>query len=120
MKDSGLVRIKLVICHTENSISVVNTIKNKTNSPWIYDELQTTRLISKKVPKRLMEKAEFRDSDFINKSSNKLPSFQHDVTQELTKLSKITGNDLVNWERKWHSMQKNKGDRKPLDLLYFS
>lgn len=110
----------IIFLNTENSISVVNTIRNKTNSPWIYDELQTTRLISKKVPKRLMEKAEFRDSDSINKSSNKLPSFQHDVTQELTKLSKITGNDLVNWERKWHSMQKNKGDRKPLDLLYFS
>lgn len=107
----------IIFLNTENSISVVNTIKNKTNSPWLYDELQTTRLINKKVPKRLLLETEIRQSDSLNKSSNELPPFQHDVTQELTKLLKITKDDLVTWERKWSSIQ-NKANCKPLDLLY--
>lgn len=108
----------IIFLNTENSISVVNTINNKTNSPWIYDELQTTRLINKKLPKRLLREEELRHSGYINKSSNKMPSFQHDVTQELTKLSKITVKDLVSWEQKWNSTQNN-GKHTPLDLLYF-
>lgn len=107
----------IIFLNTENSISVVNTIRNKTNSPWLYDELQTTRLINKKVPERLLLETEIRQSDYINKSSNELPPFQHDVTQELTKLLKITKDDLVTWEHKWSSIQ-NKGNCKPLDLLY--
>lgn len=107
----------IIFLNTENSISVVNTIKNKTNSPWLYDELQTTRLINKKVPKRLLLETEIRQSDSINKSSNELPPFQHDVTQELTKLLKITKDDLVTWALKWSSIQ-NKANCKPLDLLY--
>lgn len=107
----------IIFLNTENSISVVNTIKNKTNSPWIYDELQNTRLINKKVPERLLLETEIRQSDYINKSSNELPPFQYDVTPELTKLLKITRDDLVNWEREWSFIQ-NKGNRKPLDLLY--
>lgn len=106
----------IIFLNTENSISIANTVEQKTNSPWIYDELQTTRLIRIKLPERL-QKSETRKSNGVFNES--FPQFRHDVTKELTKLSKITGNDLVNWEHKWNSIE-NKGNRIPLDLLYFS
>ena len=91
-----------------------NTVKQKTNSPWIYDELQTTRIIRKKLPERL-QKREIRKSSGVLDEA--FPQFQHDVTEELGKLSKITNRSLFNWGKSWDS-KNHKCGYTPLDCLY--
>lgn len=104
----------IIFLNTGNSINVANTVKQKTNSPWIYDELQTTRIIRKKLPERL-QKREIRKSSGV--LDEVFPQFQHDVTEELGKLSKITNRSLFNWWESWDSKNHQCGYT-PLDCLY--
>lgn len=42
--------------NTPNSVTITDSIEEKTNSPWIFSEIATTQLIRKKTPERLKEK----------------------------------------------------------------
>lgn len=56
----------LFFLNTPNSISIDN-IGQKTNSPWIFSEIQTSKIIRKKIPNRnipLMESTKYFSTDF--------------------------------------------------------
>lgn len=89
----------LFFLNTKNSIEVKETIEHKTNSPWIYAELQTARLIFKKAPDRL-----------VSKSYKVL----YEVNKELRELTSINEKDLIAWKDKYISKKGSAA----LDELY--
>lgn len=103
----------IIFLNTENSINISNTVEQKTSSPWLYDELQTMKLIKIKNPTRTIESRESNPT-YFNSST---PDFQHDVTSELNVLSKITQENLVGWGKSWDSIP-HEDTYSPLDLLY--
>ncbi len=46
----------LFFLNTPNSVSVEDTINNKTYSPWVFSEIETSRIIRKITPERFLEK----------------------------------------------------------------
>lgn len=104
----------LIFINTPQSITSEKAI-NKTNSPWIYSELATSKTIRKVVPKRHIErrKKEFTkgkariDEDALNRLS-----ILYDT--DLNHLTNITEKSLDHWSREFFENSKPH----PLDILY--
>lgn len=99
----------IMFLNTPNSVSTRDT-KLKTYSPWIYNELEITRIIEKNKKKKLLME---------NKNYKKMT-----VEYELSTshLCKITEKDLINWKMKngghWTNMTNRIVDEKYSSFEY--
>lgn len=98
--------------NTPNSISADNTIKQNTNSPWIFSEISTTQTIRKKTPKRLRKETRTFSSK-VTLSESALEQLQVEYELELSHFTKLDLNDIKNWIEKAKYSSNN-----PLDVLY--
>lgn len=105
----------LIFLNTSNSISMSTVIKDKTNSPWIYEELVTTRVIRVNTPERLKEQIRSHTNTAKNVASA-FPSIEFSVDKELKQLVPITVSDLERWKTKFSDLNHEVDN--PLDCLY--
>lgn len=106
----------IMFLNTPNSIVTSNEINNKTNSPWIFSEINTSIIIQKKTPKRLQQRVKvFSSNEMKMLNENEQQQLLIDYTVELSHLTKINLKDLV----KWLSTSKfSESPEKALDDLY--
>ena len=93
----------LFFLNTPNSVSPKNVIKEQTFSPWIYSEIETSKIINKKTPERLYIKTKyFSEGRYValNESSNKNIQIGYEV--DLGHLSKINSYDFETWMNKYY------------------
>ncbi len=87
----------LFFLNTPNSISK-ETIKQKTNSPWIFSEIQVSKMIRKKTPNRLVRETKLFSANeglvSLNESNRTL---QIEYEMNLNHLHKILPNDFEEW-----------------------
>lgn len=106
----------LFFLNTPNSISVMNTIESSTNSPWIFSEIQTSRVIRKRTPDRLLPKTRFFSNELENKvqslNESMSPQLQIDYQMELSHLVELRNMEFENW------MNTNSNNENALDNLY--
>ena len=99
----------LFFLNTPNSISTEETISN-TKSQWIYTEITMSNLIRKK------DLSEYRPGGtrMFSKAERIGPNESFEYEIDLTQLTSIDRNDLVDWQAKYI---ENK-TKYPLDILY--
>eukprot|EP01029_Cantina_marsupialis_P013240 TRINITY_DN29292_c0_g1_i1.p1 TRINITY_DN29292_c0_g1~~TRINITY_DN29292_c0_g1_i1.p1 ORF type:complete len:233 (-),score=20.57 TRINITY_DN29292_c0_g1_i1:186-809(-) len=98
----------LFFLNTKNSVSTSGII-SKTESPWIYSEIATSKVIRRRDPIRFNKRSigTFAEGgQIINKG------LHIDYTLDLDHLTNIDFNDLMKW------MENYKEDQHPLDVLY--
>lgn len=93
----------LFFLNTPNSISLKDNLNNiydldKTLSPWIFSELQTSEIIRKKVPERLLSK----ETRLFSENKNLIPineSYQFWIEYEakLDHLTEMSQDDFFKW-----------------------
>lgn len=93
----------LFFLNTPDSICIKDNLNNiddldKTLSPWIFSELQTSEIIRKKVPKRLLSKetrlfSENKDLISLNESYQ----FWIEYEAKLDHLTKMSQDDFLKW-----------------------
>lgn len=99
----------LIFLDTPNSITTSEVI-NKTNSPWIYYEINMTKILHRSTPERIRseETRYFSNGKFINER------LEVEYIAELSHLADINSKDLNAWKNNCTSI---KGER-TLDVLY--
>lgn len=93
--------------------SIINDVE-KTSSPWIYSELSMSRLIRKKIPKRL-DKTELVKSYSAGGMINEQLRIEYQI--ELDHLTTLSAIDLSLWHLKGNQLWRDK-DEHVLDTLY--
>lgn len=90
----------LLFLNSPNSISTSTEISQKTNSPWIFSEIATTKIIRKKTPQRLKRETRFFSTEGV-KSLNEdaLSQLNVEYDLELSHLSTLNMSDLESWFR---------------------
>ena len=100
--------------NTPNSISVFDTIKESTYSPWIFSEIATTQTIRKKTPKRLKQETRtFSSKVVLSDSVKEQLTFEYEL--ELSHFTKLDLKDVKLWINNAKHSKSN-----PLDILYTS
>jgi hypothetical protein len=99
----------LFFLKTPNSIKISDSINSKTNSPWIYHEINSFNLIRKKTPIRIAQLLEKGGS--LNKNLQVEYNFDN---QNLTSLTEI---DIEFWSL-FKMMKQSTEKAHPLDILY--
>lgn len=95
--------------NTPNSVSLKNSVQQKTNSPWIFSEIATTQVIRKKTPERLKKQTKIfanMEGALMMERRNKL-TIQYEL--ELNNFTELTRNDINKWRNKFqekHSIDK--------------
>ena len=97
--------------NTENSVSIESEIKNHTLSPWIYGEIETTRIIEKHQPKRETIKMLNESRVLLEKAEDSLLNIAYPMNT--SHLYNLTPQTL----RQWEQCSKYRGE-KALDKLY--
>ncbi len=100
----------LFFLNTPESISFKEGVKSSTLSPWIYAEIETSKIIRHK---ELKEYRKTRKQTISFTKGNLLlnESFQYPL--DLTHLKSIDQNDIQHWKENYSN------EEYPLDLLYF-
>jgi len=95
--------------NTPNSVSLNNSVQQKTNSPWIFSEIATTQVIRKKTPERLKKQTKI----FANMEGALMMERRNELTiqyeLELNNFTELTRNDINKWRNKFqekHSIDK--------------
>ncbi|WP_314082007.1 toll/interleukin-1 receptor domain-containing protein [Capnocytophaga gingivalis] len=110
----------LFFLNTPNSISLKQALSReaileKTNSAWIFSELQTSEIIRKETPRRLLRKTKLfsANEEFIplNESNNQL---RIEYEAKLAHLTNISLEDFIYWI----SLRSYGNSEKALDNLY--
>jgi hypothetical protein len=107
----------LFFINTPHSITSENTIRDKTNSPWIYSELVISELIRKR------KLADYRPSKDISKGVfNRRRSMSEsrlnvDYDAYLGHLTSLEGKDIKTWLQNYSHPLERKSPY-PLDELY--
>lgn len=97
--------------NTPNSVST-KKITEKTFSPWIFSEINTSRIVRKKTPSRLQKQFKmYSEKDIL--SENKRSELQIEYQLELSHLVKLSLQDLLIWTN-----QSQFKEEKALDNLY--
>lgn len=99
----------LLFFNTPESISFEEGVKSSTLSPWIYSEIEISKLIRKKV---LKEYRELEKSIRMFSEGGKMATESFQYTVELTHLTQITQNHIKRW------IDGYDNDKYPLDILY--
>lgn len=98
--------------NTPNSISISDTVANKTKSPWIFSEIATTQIIRKKTPQRLKEEIRtFSNKLTLKESIRAQLAIEYEV--ELSHFKNLDFDSIKNWIDKAEHSNDN-----PLDVLY--
>ena len=97
--------------NTENSVSIVSGIENRTLSPWIYGEIETTRIIEKHQPKRETIKMFNESRVLLEKAEDSLLNIAYPMNT--SHLYDLTPQTLQQWEQ-----DSKYGGEKALDRLY--
>lgn len=107
----------LIFLNTPESLAINEVKKQKTNSPWIYNELKIASIIEKKNPRRiyLKENIEKRAAVFNEESKNKL-EILYRVEQQLNIFENLDSAKLKKWLLNYNLSDKSSH---PLDILYF-
>lgn len=110
----------LFFLNTPNSISLEDNLDNlnnpdKTLSPWIFSELQTSKIIRKETPRRLLRKTKLFSANegFIplNESNNQL---RIEYEAKLAHLTDISFKDFI----EWIGLESYRNSKNALDNLY--
>ncbi len=81
--------------NTSNSVST-HSITEKTNSPWIFSEISTSKIIRKKTPVRLRKMTKsFSDTIMLNESQRSQLRIEYDL--ELSHLTELSLYQFNNW-----------------------
>lgn len=100
----------LFFLNTPDSISFKEGVKSSTLSPWIYSEIETSKLIRHKELKEYRKLR--RETKFFSKGGQVLnESIQFPA--DLKHLEAISQNDIQEWVNKYSN------EEYPLDLLYY-
>lgn len=90
----------LFFLNTPNSLHIGNSIQQHTFSPWIYSEIETSKMINKKTPKRLLKRTRVF-SDLLEKSAmlheSTTPELQIAYEMGLEHLTDIDKWDFDSW-----------------------
>lgn len=88
----------LFFLNSPNSISTSTEINQKTNSPWIFSEIATSKIIRKQTPKRLKRETRVYSSNEM-KMMNESAQIQLNVEYELelSHLQDLNTNDIMKW-----------------------
>lgn len=110
----------IIFFNTPNSINMKNELdkigskkKEETESPWIYHELFVTSIIEQKGRQQRILAESIRNT-FTDSSLQ----ISHDVEKYLKKLTPLTEDNLIEWERTWNTQKKTGVQTHALDLLY--
>ncbi|MGM5629875.1 hypothetical protein O2K51_03150 [Apibacter raozihei] len=106
----------IMFLNTPNSITTSNEINNKTDSPWIFSEINTSIIVQKKTPKRLQQKVKVFSSNqmkMLNESDQQQLLIDYNV--ELSHLMNLNAHDLLNWLK---TSENISNPEKALDTLY--
>jgi len=102
---------------TENS-TVESIIKDKTNSPWIFSEISTSRMIEKKDPPRpILNEMTMLFSKGEDISERKRADLKMEFRLKLQHLMPLNTRDLLRWKEHINSLHEPR-ERHPLDKLY--
>lgn len=96
----------LFFLNTPNSLSISDTVQNKTKSPWLYLELSASQVIRKTPPQN---RGWTKTAGYIQ---NLQLQIQYDA--DMSHLTDITVKDLLKWKNTYVGGRTNL----PLDLLY--
>jgi len=104
----------LLFLNSPNSISTSTEIINKTNSPWIFSEISTSKIIRKRTPERLKEETRLYSAESIKVlNESNLIKLSIEYETELSHLKKLTRSDIIKWLSTNNSTPEN-----ALDELY--
>ncbi len=99
----------LFFLNTPDSISIKDGVKSSTLSPWIYAEIETSKLIRRKKLSHYRIRKETR---YFSKADLKLnESIEYPL--DLDHLTIIDQNDILKWKTDYNN------EEYPLDLLYY-
>jgi len=102
----------LFFLNSPNSISISTEINQKTNSPWIFSEIATSKIIRKQTPERLKRKTRvFASKDIIVMNESAKLNIEYEI--ELSHLAHLDTSDLLRWKNTSASSPEN-----ALDNLY--
>ena len=92
--------------NSPNSISTSTEINQKTNSPWIFSEIATSKIIRKQTPERLKRKTRvFASKDVIAMNESAKLNIEYEV--ELSHLTQLDSSDLLRWKNTSASSPEN-------------
>lgn len=106
----------LFFLNTPNSISAKEVIKQETFSPWIFSEIETSKIINKITPERLFRKTKMfskSNEDYValNESTNRELQISYEL--ELSHLTNLSSYEFEHWiDSHYHSPEN------ALDSLY--
>lgn len=102
----------LIFLNTPQSLSVTEVKNEKTNSPWIYNELKVTATIYRKIPERILNKNKSNGEYEIRNQAD--PTVNYDVDKEIGKLHDLNVDKLKEWQLRHEKLPIVH----PLDILY--
>lgn len=97
--------------NTENSVSIMSGIENRTLSPWIYGEIETTRIIEKHLPRRKTIKMFNKGGVLLEEAADSSLNIAYPMN--MSHLYNLTPDILQLWEQHF----KYEGE-KAVDELY--
>lgn len=101
--------------NTPASLTVNEVKEQKTNSPWIYNELKIASIIKKQHPRQEILRKQFEKRTDVFNEQEKL-EILYPVNQELALFDTLDADQLEQWE---DSYNNSFDDSHPLDILYF-
>lgn len=81
--------------NSPNSISTENELTQKTNSPWIFSEIATTKIVRKQTPIRTRQRTTLFSAKDLNESARAQLNIEYDL--ELSHLTKLDRTDFFKW-----------------------
>jgi hypothetical protein len=103
----------LIFVNTPNSITTSDVVKNKTKSPWIYNEIHTSYLLRKNTPVRHKH---LEKSMYHGKLKFEKLEIVYDV--KLDHLNPLTTQDLADWRNRRGGIRGTISETHALDILY--
>lgn len=99
----------LLFLNTPNSVTTKNIVQNKTESPWIYSEIASSKLIGRREPQRRNVKT-FAKGNKIEVIGMILEGIEHEL--DLSEFIKFNNADFINWNELTNDVDH------ALDILY--
>lgn len=104
----------IIFLNTPNSLKVSDLDGQKTNSPWIYNELKISSIVAKIYPRKsLISKRSLQHDGGIYKAIKENLDIDYDITEDLNSFTSLSLGDLLKWEE-FHDSSLHS-----LDTLYF-
>jgi len=90
---------------TPNSVNTRDVIKQRTQSPWIYSEINISRLIKRRLPQRKLQES-------LQKSSVEAFSMGIEYELDTSHFMELTEGEFLEWDEQCN------GENHSLDILY--